>query len=123
MDYIFAVINLNTFRAALRHVDSNLVSIDEDGVATIRSPTTMVKYNGNQSVAICRINATEAAEMQTFDSVKLCGSASKIEKHEDVNWVDEALYYSIHEVTPIEFTDEDGVVSAHTPPKLHCVFA
>ena len=104
-------------------MNDNIVSIDEDGIATISSPITMVKYNSNQSVAICRINATEAAEMQTFDSVVLCGSASKIEKYEDVNWIDEALYYSIHDITPINFTDEEGVVGTYTPPKLHCIFA
>jgi len=124
-DYIFAVTDLAAFRVSLLAADSDIVNTDWDGVATIQSAVTMVKYNGNQSVAIARINDCELAEMSKIPELELVGQAAVdfIKSYDDVVWSNESLYYSIHDITTVTNTDEDGVEHSYTPPKLHCIFA
>ena len=124
-DYIFAVTDLTAFRDSLLNIGSDLVNIDESGSATIKSATTMIKYNGNQSVAIARINPATLVELGSFASMVLVGEAKNmcINSNDDVNWTDEALYHTIHSIDPVTYTDDDGTEHVYTPPKLHCVLA
>ena len=125
-DYIFAVTDLEDFREALLASDSDLVTTAEDsGVATIQSATTMVHYNGNQSVAIARLQLQALVDMQGLAGIEMVGQASGafIKGEKDITWINKELYYSIYDITPRTFTDEDGAEHTHTPPFLHCVFA
>ena len=125
-DYIFAVTDLEGFREALLASDSDLVTTAEDsGVATIQSATTMVHYNGNQSVAIARLQLQALVDMQGLAGIEMVGQASDmfIKKIDDVTWSNKDLYYSIYDITPRTFADEDGAEHTYTPPALHCVFA
>jgi len=124
-DYIFAVTDLEAFRVSLLSIESDLVSIGEDGVATILSPTTMIKYKGNQSVAIARIDTNSLSELSSFASMVLVGEAKQsfIKTNDDVNWLNEDLYHSIHSIEPITYIDDYGFEQSYIPSKLHCVFA
>ena len=121
-DYIFAVTDLEAFRSSLLTSNSKLVNVSEDGIATIQSPTTMIKYNGNKSVAMSRIDESYLAEVLALGNITLCGSGVNVKTIDDVSWTDKALYHSIHNIETVTLTDEEGEHS-YTPPLLHCVFA
>ena len=109
-DYIFAITNLTLFRESLLTSDSYLVSVT-NGEGTIKSPTTLVSYNGNQSVATVRGSAEDLAEMDKFSSVVLCGEGVNVKDETDITWIDKDLYYSIYDI------------SVPNTPIIHCVFA
>lgn len=123
-DYIFAVTNLVTFRDSLLTSNSKLVNINEDNIATLNINTTMIKYNGNQSVAIARIDDAQLAEIKSFDALVVVGNAKIdfINSNDDVNWIDENLYHAIHNIDEVTFIDGEGIEQSYTPAKLHAVF-
>ena len=130
-DRILAVTDLKAFRLSIEKAydeGSSLVSMYDEVspkrfVFTIKSPPTMVKYNGNQSVAMSRISESDLTQMLNFDSVVLVGQGVNIKTIDDVEWIDKALYHSIHTQEPVTFKDDEGIESTYTPSELHCVFA
>jgi len=124
-DYIFAVTDLEAFRKSLVTLDSTLVSKDTEGNVYLNTPTTMVYYKGNQSVAMVRLEEESLTEIGSFANVVLVGEAKEqyIKGPLDVKWIKRLVYHDIYDVTLTTFIDDEGNTQRISPPYLHCVFA
>lgn len=125
-DYIFAVTDLTAFRASLLLSDSSLVHVDvESNTATLAITKTAMCINNTQAVFLTRSDSDLLTELESLPNLTLCGEAATqyIASADDVTWLNKPLYHSIYDISPVIYTDEEGVEQTYNKPVLHAAFA
>lgn len=125
-DYIVAITDIAAHNIALLTSSSALVNVDEESnTATLAITKTAMCINNTQAVFLIRIDSDLLPELQSLPNLTLCGEATVqyIASADDVTWINKPLYHSIYDISPVTYTDEEGVEQTYTKPILHAAFA